>query len=146
MTYDREKSMRLAIALGLVCALAWGGVRSDEPVVYTLHIESQPLDGALQVFARQTGMQILFFSDVTEGLRSGALDGKYTMEAAMSALLSGSKLTYRLINAKTIQISANPRTDRSHPQVTRRKDSRAAQLMHRAAGAGEATGGSGRCL
>jgi hypothetical protein len=131
--------MRRAIALGLVCAFAWGSVRSDEPVVYSLHIEAQPLDGALQELARQTGMQILFFSHLTEGRRSAALEGKYTMEAAMKILLSGSNLTYRLINPKTIQIvavsaapanirrgplfrriDAAPCADRGHPHVTRR--------------------------
>jgi len=99
--------MRLAIALGLFCAVVWGGVRSAEPPTYVLHIESQPLDGALQDFARQTGMQILFFSDVTDGLRSVGLEGKYTMKAAMRLLLSGSNLTYRLINSKTIEITAS---------------------------------------
>jgi len=112
--------MRLAIALGLVCALMLGGARSDEQVVYTLHIESQPLDGALQEFARQTGMQILFFSDVTDGLRSAALNGKYTMETAMTALLSGSNLTYRLINPKTIEIAPTARTDRGNSHAPRR--------------------------
>lgn len=108
MIRDREKSIRFAIALGLVCAVMWGHVRSDERAVYLLHIESQPLDSALQEFARQTGMQILFFSDLTEGLHSGALDGRYTMEAGMTTLLSGSKLTWRLINPKTIQIARMP--------------------------------------
>jgi Secretin and TonB N terminus short domain len=101
--------MRLAIALGLVCAALWGSVRSDEPAIYTLHIESQPLDGALQEFARQTGMQILFFSDITDGLRAAALDGKYTLAVAMSTLLSGSNLRYRLINSRTIQIFRDAR-------------------------------------
>lgn len=96
--------MWLALAMGFVCTLAWGSVRSDAPVVYTLHIESQPLDSALQEFARETGMQILFFSDLTDGLRSMPLDGKYTLDAAMSTLLAGSRLKYRLINSKTIQI------------------------------------------
>jgi iron complex outermembrane receptor protein len=100
--------MRLAFAMGLVCAVVWGSVRSDEPIVYTLHIESQPLDVALQEFARKTGMQVLFFSDLTNGLRSAPLDGKYTLDGAMTRLLSDSGLTYRLINSKTIQISRMP--------------------------------------
>ena len=108
--------MRLAIALGLVCAVVWGGVRGAAPAVYVLHIESQPLDGALQDFARQTGMQILFFSDVTDGLRSMGLEGKYTMKTAMTLLLSGSNLTYRLINSKTIEITPTP----AAPQNNRR--------------------------
>lgn len=93
----------IAMATGLVCVLLCGGARFAQ-TVYTLHIEAQPLDAALQAFARQTGMQILFFSDLAEGRRSMALDGKYTLDAAMSVLLSDSMLTYRSINARTIEI------------------------------------------
>jgi hypothetical protein len=95
--------VRPAIAMGIVCMFLCAGGRLAQ-TVYTLHIESQPLDAALQEFARQTGMQILFFSDLTHGSRSGELNGKYTLDTAMTALLSGSKLTYRRINAKTIEI------------------------------------------
>jgi hypothetical protein len=49
-------------------------------------------------------MQILFFSRLTDGRRSVALDGMYLIDAAMAALLSESKLTYRFINARTIEI------------------------------------------
>ena len=97
--------MGLAVAVGLVwgCFLC-GDIRSAAPPVYTLHIASQPLDAALQDFARQTGLQILFFSRLTDGRRSAALDGMYTIDAAMTGLLSESKLTYRSINARTIEI------------------------------------------
>jgi type II secretory pathway component GspD/PulD (secretin) len=96
----------LAVVMGLLltCSL-FGSVRSAaQPTEYTLHIDSQALDGALQEFARQTGMQILFFSRLTDGQRSVALHGAYTLDEAMKALLSESKLTYRVINTKTIQI------------------------------------------
>jgi hypothetical protein len=92
------------MGLLLTCFLFGGARSAAQPTVYTLHIESQPLDGALQQFARQTGMQILFFSRLTDGQRSAALHGMYTLDEAMRALLSESKLTYRVINTKTIQI------------------------------------------
>jgi hypothetical protein len=94
---------RLTIATSLACVFLFGGTRLAQ-AVYTLHIDSQPLDSALQELARQTGLQILFFSDITEGRRSVALNGRYTLETAMATLLSDSNLTYRLINAKTIQV------------------------------------------
>jgi len=94
---------QLAIAAGLACVLLSGGARLAQNV-YTIHIESQPLDTALQEFARQTGLQILFFSELTEGHRSAAVTGRYTVDSAMTALLSGSNLTYRPINARTIEI------------------------------------------
>ena len=95
------------------------GRRSDrgesaEPA-YTLHIASGPLDSALQEFARQTGIQILFFSYLTDGQWARALDGTYTVDAAMHALLADTALTFRWVNEKTIEIRRlGTRTDRSH--------------------------------
>jgi hypothetical protein len=94
----------LCLGVGLMLALSCGSDRVCAQSVYTLHIEAQPLDLALQEFARQTGMQILFYSPLTDGRSSTALDGRYTLDAAIAALLLDSKLTYRMVNAKTIEI------------------------------------------
>jgi hypothetical protein len=106
----------LVMALGLLWMLLFQcHVRAAEPVVYTLHIASQPLDSALQEFARQTGVQILFFSHLTDGQRAPALDGSYSVDAAMRALLADSELTFRRVNAKTIEIGPlRRRTDHSN--------------------------------
>jgi len=107
---------RLAVALALVCAgLLPGVIRGAEPAAHTLHIASQPLDSALQEFARQSGVQVIFFSYLTDGQRAPALDGKYTVDAAMKALLADSRLTFRRVNAKTIEIRPLlRRTDRAN--------------------------------
>jgi len=103
----------LAVALGLVWACFFPvSVQAAEPAAYTLHIASQPLDRALQEFARQTGIQIIFFSYLTDGRRAPALDGTYSLDEAMTALLAGSTLTFRRVNAKTIEIKPPRRTDR----------------------------------
>ena len=96
---------RLAVALAVMWASLFpGAMRGAEPTTHTLHIASQPLDGALQEFARQTGIQIIFFSYLTEGHQAPALDGTYTVDAAMKALLAGSMLTFKWVNVKTIEI------------------------------------------
>jgi iron complex outermembrane recepter protein len=101
---------RLAVALALVCAgLFPDATRGSDPAAHALHIASQPLDSALQEFARQTGIQIIFVSSLTDGKRAPALDGTYTIDAAMKALLAHSMLTFRRVNAKTIEIRALPR-------------------------------------
>jgi hypothetical protein len=69
-----------------------------------LKIDGQALANALQEFARQCDLQVIFFSRVAEGLRAPALDGRYTIATALSALLAGSKLTFRVINPKTVEI------------------------------------------
>jgi len=103
------------LALALVCAgLFPGAMRGAEPT-YTLHIASQPLDSALQEFARQTGIQIIFFSYLTDGQRAPALDGTCTVDVAMNSLLADSMLTFRWVNAKTIEIRRlRRRTDRAN--------------------------------
>ena len=77
---------------------------STEPATYAIKIESQPLSTALQVLAKQSGVQIIFFSRVTEGLQAPALNGSYTVSGALEMLLSGSHLIFRVINPKTIEI------------------------------------------
>jgi outer-membrane receptor for ferric coprogen and ferric-rhodotorulic acid len=93
----------------LIITAAWApllnaAAPSDEPEKYNLKIDSQPLGSALQEFARQSGVQIIFFSQVTEGFRAPALNGQYTLANALQMLLTGSKLTFRVINSKTIEI------------------------------------------
>jgi iron complex outermembrane recepter protein len=97
---------RARLALVLVCAgLFPDAMDGAEPAAYELHIASQPLDSALQEFARQSGIQVLFLSYLTDGQRAPALDGTYTVDVALTALLAHSTLTFRWINARTIQIT-----------------------------------------
>ena len=102
--------MRRNVLLCLcIVALAWithlAAAPSSEPVKYHFKIDSQPLGSALQQFAEQSGVQIIFFSQVTEGLQAPALHGTYTISGALEMLLSGSHLIFRVINPKTIEIS-----------------------------------------
>jgi hypothetical protein len=91
-----------------IVAIAWitrlAAAPSSEPVKYHFKIDSQPLGTALQQFAEQSGVQIIFFSQLTEGLQAPALSGSYTISGALEILLSGSHLIFRVINPKTIEI------------------------------------------
>jgi iron complex outermembrane receptor protein len=98
-----------------IVAIAWitrlaAAAPSTDPVKYHFKIDSQPLGAALQQFAEQSGVQIIFFSQVTEGLQAPALDGTYTISGALEVLLSGSHLIFRVINLKTIEICLPDRT------------------------------------
>jgi iron complex outermembrane recepter protein len=107
--------MRRNVLLRLcIVAIAWitllAAAPSSEPVKFHFKIDSQPLGTALQQFAEQSGVQIIFFSQVTEGFQAPALHGFYTISNALEMLLSGSRLTFRVINPKTIEIcSPTPR-------------------------------------
>lgn len=116
MTTETRRRARLIVALGLVWASLFSpAMRGAESDAYTLHISSQPLENALQEFARQTGLEIIVLSNLIEGQRAPALDGHYTVDEALLALLAHSMLTFRRVNAKTIQIRPlNPRADRAN--------------------------------
>lgn len=77
---------------------------STEPVKCNVKIESQPLGMALQEFAKQCGVQIIFFSRITEGIQAPALNARYTIAGALEILLSHSHLTFQVINLRTIEI------------------------------------------
>jgi outer-membrane receptor for ferric coprogen and ferric-rhodotorulic acid len=95
----------LFIAAGCAPGLI-GAAPNTEPAKYDIKIDSQPLGTALQVLAKQSGVQIIFFSQITEGLRAPALEGQFTVSTALELLLAHSRLTFRVINPKTIEILA----------------------------------------
>jgi outer membrane receptor for ferric coprogen and ferric-rhodotorulic acid len=112
-------------------AIAWmprlAGAPSTEPAKHNFAIESQPLGAALQEFAKQSGVQIIFFSQLTEGITSPALRGSYTISDALQTLLFGSHLSFRVINSKTIEIRPStpaPPIDESKERNDRPRNSK----------------------
>jgi outer-membrane receptor for ferric coprogen and ferric-rhodotorulic acid len=106
---------RSALLCICVIAIFWmprlAGAPSGEPATYNFKIDGQPLGTALQEFAKQSGVQIIFFSQVTEGIKAPTLSGTYTIAGALQILLAGSHLTFRVINPKTIEIRPSSAVD-----------------------------------
>src|SRR6202044_3766875 len=88
-----------------------GAAPSAESAKDDFKIDSQPLATALQELAKQSGVQIVFFSQITEGLRAPALKGQYTLLGALETLLAGSRLTFRVIDRHTIEIRSQTASD-----------------------------------
>jgi hypothetical protein len=68
----------------------------------------QALGASLQELAKQSDIQIIFFSKVVEGRRAPALNGTFTPEAALDTLLAGTNLTYHALNERTIEVAPRP--------------------------------------
>ena len=89
-------------------ALAWVTLAQPAiaatPRVFDLAISSQPLAAALQELARQSGIQIIFFSKLTSGYEAPAVRGHVTIDVALQQLLGGTRLTYRRLDQKMIEI------------------------------------------
>src|SRR5262249_29629342 len=115
------------LAIGLGCGfIADTAAGSEEPVKYHLRIASQPLDSALQEFAHESGLQVIYFSGVTAGMRAPALVGHYTLQAAMRALLADTGLTWHVINSKTVEI----RQVATQPRDPQAVDPQSVELGH----------------
>lgn len=97
---------RLYALIACFVGAAHAGIadKTVETAILDLRIAAQPLDEALQEFARQSGVQVIFFSKLTDGVHSPGANGKYTLHEAMEALLAGSGLSFRIINSRTVEI------------------------------------------
>jgi iron complex outermembrane recepter protein len=101
----------LLVRVIIGCVL-WGLVAASMPVMsqaavtrYELNIPRQPLDQALKEFAHQTGLQVARFSEVTRSAGdAGPVVGNFSPTQALSSLLAGSGLSYRLLDSRTVAI------------------------------------------
>ena len=95
---------------------------ADDAVQGQFAIPAQSLQTALQEFARQSGIQVVFASEVVFS-RQGAmnytapvLNGRYTPAGALQILLNGTGLTTRQIDDRTIEVQP------ALPQIVRTAD------------------------
>lgn len=67
----------------------------------TFNIPSQPLTDAIASFGRQSGMQVSVDGDLARGIASPGVSGSMTPEQALSRLLAGTGIAYRMTGGNT---------------------------------------------
>jgi len=67
-------------------------------------IPAGPLTGALNTFAAQSGLQILFDASVANGKTTAGVSGARTPNQALATILSGTGITYRYTGQSTITL------------------------------------------
>lgn len=94
MSSFRRKARYSGIALGAMAAAIFAGPAAQAQLpTQAYSIGSQPLNDALKSFARQAGIQILFSQEDVAGMHSAPLNGKFTVDVALSQLLDSSGLS-----------------------------------------------------
>lgn len=83
----------------IVTAPVWAG----EPA-YDLEIESQPLAKALKAFAEQSGLQVVYYSELADGEESPEVSGTMTADQAMTQLLASTDLTFDTMGEDTVVV------------------------------------------
>lgn len=67
-----------------------------------------PLAGALNRFADEAGLALVYRSSLAEGLSTAGLSGAFSPREALDRLLAGTGLTYRMTGATTVTIEKAP--------------------------------------
>jgi iron complex outermembrane receptor protein len=92
-------------AVGAV--MLWTTAAAQTPApgqVRNLSIPAEPLANALNDLAQQSGLQVMFASELVARLRSSEVKGLLTPEEALQRLLSNTGLHFEFVNPHTITI------------------------------------------
>jgi iron complex outermembrane recepter protein len=119
--------MRSSIVSAAICLSLIGLSTASEveaAMRRSTHIPAQGLGPALQVLAKDHDVQVLYRTEVVGELRTGGAVGELTATEALTQLLSGTGLTYRYLDDRTVTIvplsssASDPVGDAAAPPAT----------------------------
>jgi iron complex outermembrane receptor protein len=88
----------LAFAVVAAAARAWA---AD---IYQLYIQPQPVEQALQRFAEQSGLQVVYYAGIARGRQANAVIGRFSSSDALTRLLADTGLAFDVVDANTVAI------------------------------------------
>lgn len=98
----RRRVALLSASLVFCTALNVGAALAQAAINYS--IPAGTLDGALTRFGIASGVQVLYDSSVTRGLRTSGVRGPLGSNAALARILAGTGLSYRFTGANSVTI------------------------------------------
>lgn len=110
-------------ACGCMVASPWtshaAAVDDDSAVQARLNfaVPAQPLASALIAYGGQANVQVLVSGELAASLRSAPVQGQFSREDALAALLHDTALTYRFIGATTVVIKPAAPPPPGHAEV-----------------------------
>jgi iron complex outermembrane recepter protein len=96
------RASRLAHCISVILLAAVGTAVAEQ--TYRLDIPSQPVAEALKRFAEQSGLQVVYYSKVTEGQVAKRVAGTLPAREALGLLLEGTGLTFQAVDESTVAI------------------------------------------
>lgn len=108
----KNRHCRSAALAGVAWFALAGAMANAQPAEVSFNIEADDLGDALNEFAIQSGQEIIFVETETAGKTAPPIDGAYTPDEALVALLDGSGLDSRTNELGTILVGtvAAPKT------------------------------------
>ncbi|MFC4622206.1 TonB-dependent siderophore receptor [Comamonas nitrativorans] len=115
--FRRTPLARAALCLGLALPLPAAMAQAGAPVpVVRFDIAAQPLAGALDQFARQAGLQLVFQPGLAAQRQAPAVRGELPLRQALDALLQGSGL-HGQVRDGTLTVQPVVSGEQSLPEV-----------------------------
>ena len=95
----RHVALTTSVLLGLGClstetALSQTSTTASDAPTRAYHIGAQALSAALQEFAAQAGLQLMFSESDVAGMQTQGLQGNFSADQALRRLLAGSGLVF----------------------------------------------------
>ncbi len=100
----RYAALGMVSLFSLAAAMPAASANPQDQSRRAIDVSAKRLDLALNELARQTGMQIVLRSDDADGIITVPLTGEFTVEEALETLLQPTGLTYKFINAYTVAV------------------------------------------
>ena len=116
----RSRILGAALLFALICA---SPLPARATVQYEINIGAQPLASSLAMLAKQTGIQVVYSTDLVEGCVAPSLKGAMTTEQALTTMLARTHLKYAFLDAQTVTIT--PMGSSPQPQDPGAKEGRA---------------------
>lgn len=92
------------LAVSVVAILAFSESSGADSRI-AIDIDAQPLDKAIVELSRETGIRIVASNRLTSGKQAASVQGVMSTEAALSALLDQSGLTYEMIEGVAVVVT-----------------------------------------
>jgi outer membrane receptor protein involved in Fe transport len=128
----RLSAVVAAVSLSVIGLAVADDVRAS--IRKPTNIPAQPLGPALQTLAKDRNFQVVYVSEEINSAHTHGAVGEFTSEEALKALLSGTGLTFRYLDEKTVTVvpvssgtSAAPSSDETALPRAAREDSSVAR-------------------
>lgn len=105
-------SMRTSLVLGAAWILAHASVAIGQQAQLT-GFAVQPLGQALSEFAAQTGLQVVYVSEIVASLKANAVPPGLSPRETLDRMLHGTGLKFEYLNARTIRVFPDRRRARA---------------------------------
>ncbi len=101
----RTRTTLVVCLTSLILAGPMHLARANDAAI-ALDIPAQSLGAALRQFAEQTGLQLVYETELAAGLHSPRVQGQLTTREALQKLLDGTGLQFQFLGERTVALSA----------------------------------------